>query len=74
MLAFGGIPVVQPANFDDLYAEGLEPGQKPLQGGLVLKGAMQDRLDRLDRGTQPLEVQQGFGREDPDYADFVVRR
>jgi hypothetical protein len=62
------------ANLDDLHAERLEPGKKPLQGGLILKGAVQDRFDRLHRGAQPLEVKQGFRREDPDYADFVVRR
>jgi len=65
---------METANFHDLHAERLEPGEKPLQGGLVAKRAVQDRFDRLHRGAQPLEVEQGFGREDPDYADFVVRR
>jgi hypothetical protein len=58
----------------DLYAERLEPGQEPVQGGLILQGAVQDGFDRLHRGVEPLEVQQGFGREDPDYADLVVGR
>ena len=65
---------METANFHDLHAERLEPGEKPLQGSLIPKRPMQDRFDRLHRGAQPLEVKQGFGREDPDYADFVVRR
>ncbi len=65
---------METADLHDLHAERLEPGEKPLQRGLIPKRAMQDRLDRLYRGAQPLEVKQGLGREDPDYADFVVRR
>jgi hypothetical protein len=58
----------------DLHAEGLEPGQEPVQGGLISQWAVQDSFDRLHRGTQPLEVKQGFRREDPDDADLVVGR
>ena len=65
---------METAYLHDLYAEGLEPGQEPVQGGLILQGAVQDSFDRLHRGVEPLEVQQGFGREDPDYADLVVGR
>ena len=65
---------METAYLHDLYAEGLEPGQEPVQGGLVLQGAVQDGFDRLHRGVEPLEVQQGFGREDPDHADLVVGR
>ena len=68
------IGVMKTAYFHDLDAEGLEPGQEPVQGGLVPQGAVQDRFDRLDGGVQPLEVEQDFGREDPDYADLVVGR
>jgi hypothetical protein len=65
---------MEAADFHDLHAERLEPGEKSLQGGLIPKRAVQDRFDRLHRGAQPLEVKQRFGREHPDYADFVVRR
>jgi hypothetical protein len=68
------IGVMEAAYLDDLHAEGLEPGEKPVQGGLVAQGAVQDRLDWLHRGAQSLEVKQDFGREDPDYADLVVGR
>jgi hypothetical protein len=65
---------MQTADFHDLHAERLEPGEEPLQGGLIPKRAVQDRFDRLHRGAQPFEVKQGLGREHPDYADFVVGR
>ena len=65
---------METAHLHDLYAEGLKPGQEAVQGGLILQGAVQDSFDRLHRGVEPLEVQQGFGREDPDYADLVVGR
>ena len=58
----------------DLHAEGLEPGQEPVQGGLISQWAVQNSFDRLHRGAQPLEVKQGFRREDPDDADLVVGR
>ena len=41
------IGVLEAAHFHDLYTEGLEPGEKPVQGGLVAQGAVQDRLDWL---------------------------
>jgi hypothetical protein len=65
---------MQTAHFHDLHAERLEPGEKPLEGCLIPEGAVQDGFDRLHRGGEPLEVEQGFGGEYPDYADFVVRR
>ena len=65
---------METAYFHDLDAEGLEPGQEPVQGGLVPQGAVQDRFERLNRGAQRLEVKQDFGREYPDYADLVVGR
>jgi hypothetical protein len=68
------IRVMETAHFDDLNAERLKPGEKPVQGRLVPEGSMQDRFDRLHRGAEPLEVEQGFGRENPDDADLVVGR
>ena len=65
---------METAYLQDLHAEGLKPGQEPVQGGLVLQGAVQDRFDWLHRGVEPLEVQQGFGREDADDADLIVGR
>ena len=41
------IRVMETAYVQDLYAEGVEPDQEPVQGGLILKGAMQDRFDRF---------------------------
>jgi len=43
-----GIPVVQSPDLYDLHAEGLEPDEQSLKGGLILNGAVNDRLDRLD--------------------------
>ena len=57
---------METAYLQDLHAERLEPGEKPVQGGLIPQRAVQDRFDRLHRGGEPLEVKQGFGREDPD--------
>jgi hypothetical protein len=65
---------VQPPDLYDLHAEGLEPGEQSVQGGFILNGAVNDRLDRLDRGGEPVEIEQGLGREDARYPDFVVRR
>jgi hypothetical protein len=58
----------------DLHTEGLQPGQEPVQCGLIPQWAVQDRLDRLHRGAEPLKVKQDFGRQDPYDADLVVRR
>jgi hypothetical protein len=65
---------VQPPDLYDLHAEGLEPGEQSVQGSLILNGAVNDRLDRLDRGGEPAEIKQGLGREDTRYPDFVVRQ
>jgi hypothetical protein len=65
---------MEPAYFHDLDTERLEPGEKPVQGGLILDGAVQNGFDRLHRGGEPLEVEQGLGRYDPDYADLVEGR
>src|SRR6185437_12296601 len=68
------ILLVQPPDLYDLDAERLEPGQKPVQGGLVLKRAVHDRLDRFDRGGEPVEVEQRLGRENTGDPDLVVGR
>jgi hypothetical protein len=65
---------METAYLHDLHTEGLQPGQEPVQRGLIPERAVQDRLDRLNRGAEQLEVKEGFGRRDPDDADLVVRR
>jgi len=55
---------VQPPDLYDLHAEGLEPGEQSVQGSLILNGAVNDRLDRLDRSGKRAEIEQGLGRED----------
>lgn len=65
---------METAYLHDLHTEGLQPGQEPLQCGLIPQRAVQDRLDRLHRCAEQLEVNEGFGRRDPDDADLVVRR
>jgi hypothetical protein len=66
--------IMQTADLNDLHAEGLQPGQEPVQGRLIPQGTVQYRFDRLHRSVKALEVEQGFGREDPDDADLVVGR
>ncbi len=58
----------------DLHTKSLQPGQEPVQRGLIPQRSVQDRLDRLHRGAEPLEVKEDFGWRDPDDADLVVRR
>jgi len=38
------------------WTEGLEPGEQPMQSCLILERAVYHRLDRLDRGGDPVEV------------------
>jgi hypothetical protein len=59
---------------DETCAEDLESCEKAVKGCLIRKWALQNGLDRLQRGSQLLIVQQGFGRENSRYADLVVRR
>ncbi len=63
---------MQPAYFQDLNAERLEPGEKPVQRRLIPQRTVQQGFDRLYRGGEPLEIQQGFGREHPGDPDLVV--
>jgi hypothetical protein len=65
---------MEKAYLHDLHAECLQPGQQPVQRGLILQRAVQHRFDRFHRGAESLEVKQGLGRKDPDDADLVVRR
>ena len=46
-LGRGRIPVLEASYLQDLDAEGLEPGEKPVQGRLILNGTVQDGFDRL---------------------------
>jgi hypothetical protein len=48
--------VVEAADFYDLDGEGLEPGEQPMQSCLILERAVYHRLDRLERGGEPVEV------------------
>jgi hypothetical protein len=75
LVAAGGrILAMETAYLHDLHAECLEPGEQPVQGGLIAERAVQHGLDRLNRGGQPFKVEQSFRRYDPDHADLVVGR
>jgi hypothetical protein len=65
---------MQAAHFQDLDAECLEPGKKPVQRRLISQRPVHHGLHRLHRGGKALEVQQGLGREDSRDADLVVGR
>ena len=73
-LVGGRIPGTEPAYFQDLYAERLEPREQTLQGCLISKRPMYNGLYRLHRGAEPVEIKQSLGRENTRYADLVVRR
>ena len=60
------------ADFHDLDGDGLEPGEQPMQSCLILERAVYHRLDRLDRGGEPVEVKEHLGRENTGYADLVT--
>jgi hypothetical protein len=49
-LGRGRIPVLEASYLQDLDAEGLEPGEKSVQGGLILNRTVQDGFHRLHRG------------------------
>jgi len=53
---------METAYLHDLHTEDLQPGQEPVQRGLIPQGTVQDRFDRFHGGAEPLEVKQGFGR------------
>ena len=59
----GRIPGSEPAYFQDLYAECLEPREQALQGCLVSKLPMYNGLYRLHRGAEPVEIKQSLGWE-----------
>ena len=65
---------VQAADLQDLDAEGLEPGEQPVQRRLISDRAVQDGFDRFYRGGKPVEVEQRLGRENTRHPDLVVRR
>jgi hypothetical protein len=60
-----GIGAVYPAYLQDLDAEQLEPGEQPAQGGLIRKLPVHHRLDWLHGSGEPVEVEQGLGRQHP---------
>ena len=64
---------MQAAYLEHMRAEGLEPGQQPLQRGEIGKLAVQHGLNRLYRSGEVLEVEQRLGREYPGNADLVMR-
>jgi hypothetical protein len=47
MICRGRIPVLKASYLQHLDAECLEPGEKPIQGRLILNGTVQDGFDRL---------------------------
>ena len=47
VLGRGRTPVLEASYLQDLDAECLEPGEKPVQGRLILNGTVQDGFDRL---------------------------
>ena len=65
--------IVEAAHFQDLHAEQLEPGQQPVQGGLIRQLTVDYGLYRLDRGDQVLEVKQGLRRQDAGDTYLVGR-
>jgi len=62
-LVRGRIPGAEPAYFQDLYAERLEPREQTLQGCLISKLPMYNGLYRLHRGAETVEIKQSLGRE-----------
>ena len=74
MLARRRLPVLEASYLQDLDTERLQPGEEPVQGGLIPEGAVDNGFDRLHRGSEPVEVKQGFRREHSSYPDLVVRR
>ena len=65
--------LVQAAYLKNVRAEGLEPGQQPLQRRKIGKLAVQHGLDRLYGGGEVLKIKQRLGRENPGNADLIVR-
>ena len=56
------------------HAEDLESCEEAVKGCLIRKRALQNGFYRLQRGGQLLVVLQGFGWENPRYAELIVRR
>lgn len=68
------IVLVEATDLKDLDAECLEPGEQPVESGLVSNRAVHDGLDRLHGGGEPVEVKQRLGRQNTRHPDLVVRR
>ena len=61
------------AHLKNVYAEGLEPGQQPLQSRQIDKLAAQNGLDRLYGSGEVLKVEERLGRENSGNANLIVR-
>ncbi len=61
------------AHLENVHAEGLEPGQQPLQSRKIGKLAVQHGLDRLNRSAEVLKIEQRLGRKNPGNADLIMR-
>ena len=64
---------MQAAYLKNVRAEGLEPGQQPLQRRKIGKLAVQHGLDGLYGGGEVLKIKQRLGRENPGNADLIMR-
>ena len=65
---------VPAAYLPDLDAERLEPCEQCVQRCLVPERPVHDRLDRLDRGGELLEIKQDLERENTGYPDLIAGR
>ena len=65
--------LVQAVHLENMRAEGLKPGQQPVQRRKIGKLAVQHGLNRLHGSGEVLKVQQRLGRENPGNADLVMR-
>ncbi len=61
------------AHLKNVHAEGLEPGQQPLQRRDIGKLAIQHGLDRLYGRAEVLKIEQRLGRKNPGNADLIMR-
>ncbi len=64
---------VQATHLENMHAEGLKPGQQPMQRRKIGKLAVQHGLNRLHGSGEVLKVQQRRGRENPGNAYLVMR-
>ena len=60
------------AYLPDLDPERLEPGEQCVQCCLIPERPVHDRLDRLDRGGELVEIKQNLERENAGDPDFIT--